>query len=183
MSPGDADRVIILDRDGTLVFDRHYLSDPAGLEFLPGAAEGLRSMYASGYRLVVITNQSGIGRGMFSLEAMQQMNVRLMQMVDEIGAHLERIYVCPHRPEDHCDCRKPRPRLLLDAAAELGFAPARAVVIGDKQSDIEFGAAVGAMTMLVSERATTAAEATSNVTADVVVRNLSEAAIALQGRF
>ncbi len=179
MRSRDADRVVILDRDGTVVFDRHYLSDPAGLEFLPGAAEGLRAMYASGYRLVVITNQSGIGRGLFSMLAMQQMNARLMQMVDEAGAHLERIYVCPHRPEDHCDCRKPRPKLLLDAAAELGFAPERSVVIGDKQSDVEFGAAVGATTMLVSEDGVTGGAAR----ADVVVRNLSEAAIALQGRF
>ncbi len=178
MSSRDADRVVILDRDGTLVLDRHYLSDPAGLEFLPGAAEGLRSMYASGYRLVVITNQSGIGRGLFSFQAMQQMNARLMQMVDEVGARLERIYVCPHRPEDHCDCRKPKPKLLLDAAAELGFAPERSVVIGDKQSDVEFGAAVGAMTMLVSEDGVASGAAQANA----VVRNLSEAAMALQGR-
>jgi len=177
VSQRDADKVVILDRDGTIVFDRHYLSDPAALEFLPGAAEGLRSMYSSGYRLLVITNQSGVGRGMFSLRALQQMNERLMEMVEAAGAHLERVYYCPHRPEDHCDCRKPKPKLLLDAARELGFAPGQSVVIGDKPSDIEFGAAVGATTMLV---ASTTGQPGS-VAADYVVHDLEQAAHLLQG--
>jgi D-glycero-D-manno-heptose 1,7-bisphosphate phosphatase len=173
----DADKTVILDRDGTMVFDRNYLSDPAGLEFLPGAAEGLRSMHALGYRLVVITNQSGIGRGMFTLQAMQRMNERLSAMVAEAGAHLERIYFCPHRPEDRCDCRKPGPRLLLQAAAELGFAPARSIVIGDKRSDVELGVAVGATTMLVSDSPGMA----DSAGASYVVRNLIEAAERLTG--
>jgi D-glycero-D-manno-heptose 1,7-bisphosphate phosphatase len=167
-------KVVILDRDGTIVIDRHYLSDPAGLEFLPGAADGLRSLYESGHRLVVITNQSGVGRGLFSLERLQAMNARLREMVLESGARLEGIYFCPHRPEDGCDCRKPATRLLLDAASELRFNPADAVVIGDKDSDIEFGSRAGALTMLVSpgELAKRAA--------DYVVRDLREAATILR---
>jgi D-glycero-D-manno-heptose 1,7-bisphosphate phosphatase len=176
VSQRDADKVVVLDRDGTIVLDRHYLSDPAGLEFLPGAAEGLREMSAAGYRLLVITNQSGIGRGLITLASMQQMNERLTQMVAGAGAHLERIYFCPHRPEEHCDCRKPRPTLLLRAASELGFTPAKAVVIGDKASDIEFGAAVGATTMLISA----ASGAGGAHAADYVVRDLAEAARTLQ---
>jgi D-glycero-D-manno-heptose 1,7-bisphosphate phosphatase len=178
VSQRDADKVVILDRDGTIVFDRHYLNDPAGLEFLPGAAEGLRSMYMQGYRLLVITNQSGIGRGRISLQAMQQMNHRLMDMVADAGARLERIYFCPHRPDDHCDCRKPEPKLLLAAATELGFAAERSVVIGDKPSDIEFGAAVGATTMLVVATAHGGHEAAR---ADYVVQDLVQAAQLLQG--
>jgi D-glycero-D-manno-heptose 1,7-bisphosphate phosphatase len=165
-----SDKVVILDRDGTIVVDRHYLSDPAGLEFLPGAAEGLRSLHQLGFRLVVITNQSGVGRGLFSLERLQAMSTRLTQMVRESGARLERIYFCPHRPEDECLCRKPRVKLLMDAAAELGFTPQHAIVIGDKVSDVEFGRNVGATTMLIGQTGE----------ADYMVRDLSEAASILK---
>jgi len=175
-----SDPVVILDRDGTIVIDRHYLSDPAGLEFLPGAAEGLRSMHAQGYRLVVISNQSGVGRGLFSIETMQKMNSRLMEMVRVSGAQLERIYVCPHRPEDLCTCRKPGIKLMMDAAAQIGFEPADAVVIGDKDSDVEFGRRVGATTMLVTSQ--TDAADPRLAAADYVVRDLREAAAILQAR-
>jgi len=83
-----SEKVVILDRDGTIVIDRNYLSDPAGLEFEVGAAEGLRSMYGHGYRLVVITNQSGIGRGLFSHQRLQEIHDRLRQMVESIGVTL-----------------------------------------------------------------------------------------------
>jgi D-glycero-D-manno-heptose 1,7-bisphosphate phosphatase len=171
-----ANKVVILDRDGTVVLDRHYLSDPAGLEFLPSAAEGLRSMYSQGHRLIVITNQSGIGRGLFSLEQLHQMNVRLVEMVRSCGAELEGIYFCPHLPNDQCECRKPRIKLLLQAAAELGFDPADAVVIGDQGSDVEFGRRAGATTILIAA----ASNDTTAAAADYVVRDLREAAQVLQ---
>lgn len=150
MTPPAARKTLILDRDGTIVFDRDYLADPAGLEWLPGAADALRSLHQRGYRLIVITNQSGVGRGMFSLSQLQQMNLRLQEMASACGAHLERIYYCPHRPEDHCECRKPAPALLHQAAREFGFDPADAVVIGDKSSDIELGRRVGALTIRIA---------------------------------
>ena len=141
---------VVLDRDGTLVVDRDYLDDPAELEFLPGVAEGLRHLYEQGYRLLVISNQSGVGRGLFSLERLEQINARLRQMVRAVGADLAGIYCCPHRPEDGCACRKPGTELLLQAARELGFDPKEAVVIGDKGSDVELGRRVGAATLLIS---------------------------------
>ena len=180
MSATAPDKVVILDRDGTVVFDREYLADPAGLEFLPGAAEGLRSMNQLGYRLVVVSNQSGVGRGLFSMEALKLMNSRLMEMVQASGANLERIYCCPHRPEDHCACRKPATKLLMDAASELGFEPSSAVVIGDKSSDVEFGRRAGATTMLVAVNGSAASDAAA--TPDHIVRDLREAAAILRTR-
>jgi D-glycero-D-manno-heptose 1,7-bisphosphate phosphatase len=168
------DRVVILDRDGTIVCNRHYLSDPAGLEFLPGAAEGLRALHEQSFGLIVITNQSGVGRGFFSFDQLQAMNARLMQMVEDIGARIERIYVCPHRPDENCACRKPGTLLLLQAATELKFDPARAVVIGDNPSDIEFGHRVGALTMLIAAQEPLDANPSSRP--DHVVRNLQDAA-------
>jgi D-glycero-D-manno-heptose 1,7-bisphosphate phosphatase len=171
-------RPVILDRDGTIVVDRHYLSDPDGLAFLPGAAEGLRAMYSQGCRLIVITNQSGVGRGMFSLEALVQMNVRLMEMVGQAGARLEKIYYCPHRPEDSCECRKPATQLMREAAAELRFEPRDAVVIGDKASDVEFGHNCGATTMLITQDPASGTARAAH--ADYQVRDLREAAGVLQ---
>jgi D-glycero-D-manno-heptose 1,7-bisphosphate phosphatase len=149
----EGDRVVILDRDGTIVVDRNYLADPQGLQFLPGAAEGLRRLHQDGYRLVVISNQSGVGRGLFSLERLQHINARLAQMVSAAGARIDGIYCCPHRPDEHCDCRKPQTGLLQQAAHELRFDPRKAFVVGDKGSDIELGRRVGATTVLISTHA------------------------------
>jgi D-glycero-D-manno-heptose 1,7-bisphosphate phosphatase len=172
-SPDAADRVVILDRDGTLVIDRGYLDDPAGLEFEPGAAEALRRLYSHRYRLVVISNQSGVGRGYFALDTLEAMNARLAVMVREAGARLEGIYTCPHAPRENCDCRKPAVGLMTRAAADLGFNPASAIVIGDKETDVEFGRNAGAMTVLI---AADGPPPTIRVRPDVVAPNLLEAA-------
>jgi D-glycero-D-manno-heptose 1,7-bisphosphate phosphatase len=174
--PDEPDKVVVLDRDGTLVVDRGYLDDPAGLEFEPGAAEGLRWLYSHGYRLVVITNQSGVGRGFFALERVEEMNARLRHMVEEAGARLEAIYVCPHAPEAGCACRKPALGLLTQAASELGFDPACAIVIGDKPSDIEFGRRAGAKTILIAVQPPSLS---AGIEPDVVAPNLLVAARAV----
>jgi D-glycero-D-manno-heptose 1,7-bisphosphate phosphatase len=171
-----SDKVVILDRDGTVVIDRGYLGDPAGLEFEPNAAEGLRCLYSAGFRLVVITNQSGVGRGFFDLGQVDAMNARLHSMVEAAGARLERIYVCPHAPSARCECRKPALGLLRQAAAELGFNPAVATMIGDKESDIEFGQRAGARTILISPHPQIAG---LRITPDVIARDLMEAARAV----
>jgi D-glycero-D-manno-heptose 1,7-bisphosphate phosphatase len=144
-------RVVIVDRDGTIVVDRNYLNHPAGLEFTPGAADGLRGLHEQGCRLVVVTNQSGVGRGLISRSQLDAIHEELRAMVRSIGAELEGIYVCPHTPRDECPCRKPKPLLLKKAAWELGFEPASAIVIGDKASDVEFGMRAGATAILLSQ--------------------------------
>jgi D-glycero-D-manno-heptose 1,7-bisphosphate phosphatase len=144
-------KVIVLDRDGTIVVDRHYLSDPDDLEFEPGAAAGLRKMTDMGFRLVVITNQSGIARGFFSLARLEEIHERLKQMMNSIGAPVEGIYYCPHRPEEGCDCRKPNLGLLRRASEELDFDMSESIVIGDKDSDVEFGQRAGALTIMIGK--------------------------------
>jgi len=169
---------VILDRDGTIVVDRDYLDDPDQLEFLPGAVEGLRLLRERGHRLVVVTNQSGVGRGRFSLSRLEEIHARLLQRLRAAGAEIDAIYYCPHRPEDRCECRKPKPKLVLQAASELGFEPSAAIVIGDKSSDIELGRNLGAKTMLVSESGRT--RDGKAAVADHVVRDLLEAARLLE---
>jgi D-glycero-D-manno-heptose 1,7-bisphosphate phosphatase len=165
---------VILDRDGTIVIDRHYLDDPDQLQFLPGAAEGLRLLCERGNRVVVVTNQSGVARGRLSLERLHEINARFLHLVRLAGARIEGIYYCPHQPEDNCECRKPKTKLVLDAASELGFEPSSAVVIGDQSGDIELGRRVGAITMLISENGL--ASDGKPIKADFVVRDLLEAA-------
>ncbi len=174
-----AEKVVVLDRDGTIVVDRGYLADPEGLAFLPGAPEGLRWFYQHGYRLIVITNQSAVGRGMLSVEGLEEVNTQLHRMLEAVGVRIEQIYSCPHVPDDRCACRKPGTGLLLQAAADLDFDPATAIVIGDKASDVEMGRRVGATTILIGGDRDRVAQAPR---AHYVTTNLLEAARAIAQR-
>jgi histidinol-phosphate phosphatase family protein len=140
---------VFLDRDGTVIAERHYLSDPAGVELLPGAAEGLRRMRALGLPLVLVTNQSGVGRGYFGRDAVERVHGRLIELLAAEGVALSAIYSCPHAPDEACGCRKPLPGLLEQAARELGLDLPTCFVIGDKPCDIDLGLIVNATTFLV----------------------------------
>jgi D-glycero-D-manno-heptose 1,7-bisphosphate phosphatase len=174
MTAAKAARPVILDRDGTVIVDRHYLDDPERVCFLPGALEGLRSLAGRGHRIILVTNQSGVGRGRFTLERMHEVNNRLIEMAADAGVRIDAIFSCPHAPEDDCSCRKPKAGLVLDAARQFGFVPANAIVIGDKSTDVELGRRLHAVTMLVSAdgRATDG----EWVEPDYIVRDLVEAA-------
>jgi D-glycero-D-manno-heptose 1,7-bisphosphate phosphatase len=109
----------ILDRDGTIIHERHYLSEPSQVELLPGAAAGLRQLRALGFGLVIVTNQSGLSRGFFDWTRLSQIHARLSQLLAAEDVRLDGIFVCPHLPEHDCRCRKPRPALVTRAAAAL----------------------------------------------------------------
>ncbi len=140
---------VFLDRDGTIMEDKHFLADAEGVMLLPNAAEGLRRLRALGARLVVITNQSGVGRGYFPIEAVERVNWRLAELLAAEGVELDGVYVCPHAPEAGCDCRKPGTELFRRAASELGLDLAEAVVIGDRDPDVEAGRALSATTIRI----------------------------------
>lgn len=142
-------RFVLLDRDGTVIVDRPYLADPDGVQLLPGAAEGLRRIAGLGLGLVIVSNQSGVGRGYFGIDAVDRVNARMAELLAAEGVRLDGVYVCPHAPDAGCRCRKPRPGLVQQAARELGFEPARGFVVGDQPSDVALGRAVGATTFLV----------------------------------
>ena len=144
-----ARRFVLLDRDGTIIIEREYLSDPQQVELVPGASEALRRLRQIGLGLAVITNQSGVGRGYFDAGGIALVHERMRALFAAEGAHLDGIYVCPHTPEDGCSCRKPNPGLAEMAAKDLGFDLGAVFVIGDKRSDIEMGQRLGATTILV----------------------------------
>jgi histidinol-phosphate phosphatase family protein len=167
---------IVLDRDGTIIEEREYLSDPGQVELIPGAAAALLGLQEMGFDLVVLTNQSGVARGFFSEAILQEIHRRLEQLLAEAGVRLAGIYVCPHTPEDNCGCRKPKLGLMERAAKEVGFAAERSFVIGDKASDIEMGHSAGAITFLVRTGYGARVEAEQGSIADYVVDDLDAAA-------
>lgn len=140
----------LLDRDGTVIADKHYLADPAGVELLPGSAEGLRALALAGLRLFIVTNQSGIGRGYFSVADYHACHAALETLLEKEGVALSGSAFCPHGPEEDCDCRKPSLGMWRSLAAAHGLDPARTAMVGDKAEDILFGRRAGfAATVLV----------------------------------
>lgn len=135
---------LLLDRDDTLIDDPGYLSDPSGVVFLPGALEGLAAFHRAGWPLVVISNQSGLGRGYFTLSDLEAVHARFRELLAEAGVTLAGLYYCPHAPSEDCDCRKPEPGLAHLASRELGLELSEAVMVGDKASDLELGRRIGA---------------------------------------
>jgi D-glycero-D-manno-heptose 1,7-bisphosphate phosphatase len=168
-------RLVLLDRDGTINVEKHYLSAPDLLELLPGAAEGIRLMRQLGLAAVVVTNQSAIGRGYFSLHTLARIHQRLQDMLAHQQAELDRIYVCPHRPEQGCHCRKPEPGLAWRAAHELRGDLSASFVVGDKTCDIELGKRIGATTILVRSGYGDQVALSGSIQADYMVANLLEA--------
>lgn len=143
-------RIALLDRDGTIIVDKDYLSDPDGIEFAPGAIEGLRLLRDAGFEFVLITNQSGIARGYFDEATLTRVHDRLKALLSAEGLRLEAIYFCPHGPNDGCDCRKPAPGMVLSAMRDLRFRPDQAVLIGDSLSDMGAAVAAGVRALLIA---------------------------------
>jgi D-glycero-D-manno-heptose 1,7-bisphosphate phosphatase len=145
-----------IDRDGTLTEEVGYVNHPKRLHLLPRSAEAIRRLNAAGIPAVVVTNQAGVARGYFSQDVLQATIDALVEQVKSAGAHLDGIYVCPHHPTEgqppfqaQCECRKPKPGLLLRAATELGLDLTASTVIGDRPSDLVTAHAVGAKGVLV----------------------------------
>ena len=134
---------MFLDRDGTLVRDTGYPHRDEDYELLPGVPTALRRLEASGYRLVIVTNQSGIGRGLFREADFERFQARLFGDLARAGVRIERTYHCPHRPDEGCACRKPAPGMLWRARDELGADLAASWVIGDGAVDVELAARAG----------------------------------------
>ncbi|QPK62357.1 D-glycero-beta-D-manno-heptose 1,7-bisphosphate 7-phosphatase [Methylomonas sp. LL1] len=144
------DRYVILDRDGTINVDSDtFIKSPDEWLPLPGSLEAIAELNRHGYKVVVISNQSGIARGLFDLAALEAMHDKLRRMLAEMGGRIEAIYFCPHGPEDHCTCRKPKPGLFEAFAQEKRIDLTNVYSVGDSYRDIEASLAAGAKPMLV----------------------------------
>lgn len=168
-------RFVFLDRDGTLIVERNYLSEAAGVELLHGAAAALRSVREAGFGIVVITNQSGIARGYVGAEGVEAIHERIRQLLASEGATIDAFYVCPHHPDDGCACRKPGMALIRKAVHEHDVDVSRSFIIGDKESDIDCGKNARLKTILVRTGYGAALERTVGHRADFVASDLLEA--------
>jgi len=140
---------VFFDRDGTINEEAGYLSNPDDLRLIKGAAEAVKRLKILGIKVIVISNQSGVGRGYFSEEDVARVNRRMTELLSSQGARIDAIYYCPHHPEDNCECRKPRPGLLKKAALEHSIDLSRSYVVGDKKTDVELAGNAGAKGIIV----------------------------------
>lgn len=144
-------RAVFIDRDGTINRNVEYLSDANKFRMYPGVARGIALLNAKGFKIIVVTNQSGIARGFFSVDDLQKIHWRMTAELAEQGATIDAIYFCPHHPDEGCDCRKPRTALFDKAIKDFEIHPASSFVIGDRMLDVEAGRKVGCKTVLVPE--------------------------------
>lgn len=134
---------IFLDRDGTINVEKDYLHRVEEFEFEQGCIDGLKLLSQKGYGLVVITNQSGVGRGMYSLDDVKLVHDYMYQELRKENINIERIYICPHAPEEQCDCRKPKPTLYYQAIKELNIDVSHSYLVGDRVRDIQAASELG----------------------------------------
>jgi D-glycero-D-manno-heptose 1,7-bisphosphate phosphatase len=179
---------VFLDRDGVINEEVDYLHDPERVVLVPGTAEAIAALNRAGLAVVVVTNQAGIARGMYTERELAAVTERIGELLGRAGARLDGSYFCPHHAEAGvgayriaCRCRKPAPGMLEQAAAELGLELARSAIVGDKASDLEAGRAAGCAAVLVRsgygarEEARLAAEGRAGL-ADAVFDSLAAAA-------
>jgi HAD superfamily hydrolase (TIGR01662 family) len=138
---------VIFDRDGTIVFDVPYNGDPDAVKPVPGVKEALDKLRAAGLPLGVVSNQSGVGRGMITIDQVESVNRRIEELLGPFQAWV----YCPHGPHDDCECRKPKPKMILDAARAMGVEPSCCVVVGDKASDVEAAQNAGASGVFIDD--------------------------------
>lgn len=171
-------RFVLVDRDGTITeeLSPSYVLEPDQLRLVPGAARALRELRELGLGIVVVTNQSPVGRGWITTEQLDEIHGRLTRLLEAEGAAVDGYYVCPHAPDAGCECRKPGVALALRAAAEHGFDPAEAFVVGDHRGDVELGRRIGARTLQVRTGHGAQEIAEAEPPADHVVEDLAEAA-------
>jgi D-glycero-D-manno-heptose 1,7-bisphosphate phosphatase len=142
--------LIILDRDGVINFDsEEFIKSEDEWQPIPGSLEAIAALTQAGFTLAIASNQSGIARGLFDQRALDAMHAKMLGLVHEAGGHISRIVICPHGPDDGCDCRKPRPGMLEQLAHHFDTSLAGVPVIGDSLRDLEAAAAVGARPILV----------------------------------
>lgn len=149
MSNSTKNIAVFFDRDDTLNIDPGYLSDPQKMKLFPEAYEAVRLVNEAGLLAIVVSNQSGIGRGLITPEQLQAVNQRMLDLLAAKNAHIDRLYHCPHHPHANCACRKPRTALVEQAAKELDIDLRHSFVIGDRQSDIDLGRNMGGTSVLV----------------------------------
>lgn len=165
-------KLIILDRDGVINFDSdQFIKSPDEWKPIPGSLEAIARLNQAGYRVVVATNQSGIGRGLFDMAVLNTIHTKMHKAVAQAGGRIDALFYCPHAAETKCACRKPLPGMFLDIAARFNVQLSAVPAVGDSLRDLQAAAAVGAAPMLVKTGKGTATLNTGNLPDGTVVFN------------
>ena len=143
-------KLIVLDRDGVINFDSdQFIKNPEEWRPIPGSLEAIARLNQADYRVVVATNQSGIGRGLFDMTSFNAFNTRMHKALAEVGARVDAVFFCPHAPEETCDCREPAPGLFLEICRRFGALPEQVMAAGDSVRDAQAAAAAGCQPHLI----------------------------------
>ncbi len=164
-------KAVFLDRDGVIVEDVGYHYKIEDFKLIPNAVEGLKLL--KDFKLFFVTNQSGIGRGYYTIKDFKNFNNHLIKELKKHGIKIDKTYYCPHTPDDNCDCRKPKTKLIKDAEKEFGIDLKKSFVIGDRKKDIEMGKNAGCKTILVL---TGKEKSGDGINADYTAKDLVDAA-------
>ena len=180
--PSLPNKAVLFDRDGTLIEGRHYLNDPEDVVLERSVVPALRSLHEAGYLLIVVTNQSGIGRGLISPEAYQAVQDRMMVLLEAHGLTMRDIYYCPHHPTEakgaylqDCECRKPKPGMIESAIRDHRLDRSTSFMVGNSPSDVQAGRAAGLRSILVQPE--DSADMPDAVQPDYVAEDLLDAAV------
>jgi len=182
----EANKAIFIDKDGTIIPDVPYNVNPALVELSSHAAEGLKQLFDEGFKIIIISNQSGVARGFFEISALNAIEQRLKEILAEIGVPLSGFYFCPHHPEGiikpyniSCSCRKPDNGLILQAAKEHNIDLNSSWMIGDILNDVEAGCTAGCKTVLINNGNETEWMVNENRKATMIVSSINEAALGI----
>ena len=144
-----ANRAVFLDRDGTIAIDVPYCRRPEDFKLFPNTARAIKLLNEHGYKVIIITNQSGVARGYFDEDTLERIHQKMRRELAEDGARIDGIYYCPHHPDDDCECRKPKPKMILQAAEEHDIDIKQSFMVGDMLMDIQVGQNAGCRTVLL----------------------------------
>ena len=163
-------KLVILDRDGVINHDSdEYIKSPEEWIPIAGSLEAIARLHREGYKIIVATNQSGVGRGLYDMDMLGRIHARMLEAVRAKGGEIDAIFFCPHKPEDECDCRKPRPGLMLEIAERLKANLAGVYAVGDSERDVQAARAVAARPVLLRTGKGKRALKKSKLLADVPV--------------
>lgn len=166
-------KAVFIDRDGTIVKESGYITDIASLELLPNAAQAINEFHSLGFLVILVTNQSAVGRGYITAAKLDKIHKRLRELLWKSRSYLDAIYVCPHHPDEGCECRKPNPGLVRKAMRDHEIDSSKSYLIGDQRADIELGRREGIRNILVLSGH--GEETLREISPDYVVEDILEA--------
>ena len=158
-----ASKAVFMDRDDTLAKDIPYCSDPDAFSVYPDVPGAIARLNKAGFLVIVITNQSGIGRGYFDVDTLNKVHGKMLSQIEEGGGHVDDIFFCPHTPDDHCSCRKPEIGMGLQAVEKYDIDVSQSYMIGDKDKDIEFGSRLGCRRSIMVGEGTSFSDAVDSI--------------------